>query len=210
MSAKCPNCFMELENVPESMSRCKFCGEVIFVRDIPDLMTNTLFTFKDAMTLDLWMWLAAAKNLSAADFMFWRMGLISKNGEEPSLEEIVCGLAMSHQEYHRLAKYMWDTGEDYTPMKRIAFANDLRAFKEAGIEWLEITGTKNHCVMCESQFGDVDNVDALLDTQPLPCLDCAGYCECEYVPSETHRKVVALDELNSMLESFLPDEQQGQ
>ena len=186
---ECPYCGVELAPVPKRKTKCRACGNDVYVRSDPFNKQRAHYLKReDALSLDM------VKNLQVTEKEFRKAERDAPTGRP--LRRVIEGLldmkrdkATRSGDWHSLkmvafeqARLQHDLGEDFFDTLQEAARSDLHCYRSQGVKRVEVYTTG--CETCKRMNGKVFTVSAALNSMPIPVKECEnGWCCCIYVPT---------------------------
>ncbi len=207
-SPRCPYCYVVLPKRPQRKTKCKACGQPIFVKTRPDTRERVLATAEEAQAIEA-EWAARAQS-QATEGLVRRYHLDEAIFQQrratagaPPDRDIIWGmfnedlhallkrgdLHGAKCRYYEMALFVGEEDRNFIGLLEACHRADLQLMKLSGIKRVQIAASVG-CDACRSQDGKVFTVDEALRTVPLPCTSCTmvvvgtrpGFCRCLYAP----------------------------
>lgn len=190
MSAACPSCGATLPKMPSRKTKCKVCGQFMYVKSTPDNREKRLMTEDEA---------DAAERLWAAHYEQQQAGQLaaitgiqaetSIAASKPALMALASNQRADKQQ-RKMAAFslvrLSETQEERESWSAMVYAMDLEMMQSGGaVPQVMIRGEATRCAVCARLDRQVINIDQALAQMPLPPRDCPkiadGYpCLCWY------------------------------
>ena len=140
----CPYCKSALAKEPERKTKCRNCGNHIYVRQSPELFQTAFLTKDDAEALDLF-YQVQDYGLTRDGFEATKQELRQRRGREPFSSEVVWLLARRAAEsasdlqdtkiiYYAMALFLNAMGHDATPVLEKSSRAELFFYRADGGE----------------------------------------------------------------------------
>lgn len=219
--SSCPNCFKELDKTPKRKTKCKKCGEYIFVRD------SCLYTDNQIQRLNHINYFAEF-GISEKEFDKIHIDLEKKAGTKRSYDDTAWYLfnritndpknkSRLKMLYFDMALQLSREGKNHSHVMKQHHLCELNSFKEIGIEKVQISAG-GCCDFCDATEKLVD-LEQEIKNVSLPHSECAnhkfndkyGWCLCFYtaefdfedIESEPQKNIVSSESKSGCLSSFI-------
>jgi len=211
VEAVCPSCSAVLRKRPQRKSRCKACGNFIFVKTLLDTRERVLVTEEQARSIEA-AWTVHYQR-RAAEQAVQRYGLSleefrAQRAAQPdrtdrdliwsmfnqSVQDLMRAgdLAGLKSRYYEMALFCAEEDRPFAHLLEKSHEMELRSYLQSGVvQNVEIlsAGEGNACSPCLQLHGRCFSVTEALESKPLPCRACttvvvgtkAGFCRCCYV-----------------------------
>jgi hypothetical protein len=202
----CPYCHEALARCPTRKTRCKHCGESIYVRSTNSRFDSALVTKSQAEELDARAWLSAVSR-DSEDFDRVREMLRKRFCTEPNVGDVIWGVlnaaAMRESDPFRLASIevmrAERLGVEGKDPNRLLLREALRGqykqllddWKAIGVREVRISGCPERCRACKRLPRGAIAIEDAIRSALLPHADCTtdaeefggyGRCRCLYSP----------------------------
>jgi hypothetical protein len=192
-SVSCPHCNIILDPIPRRKTKCRVCGNDIYVRADPFNKQKIYYLkHEDALSLDI------VKNLPISEKEYHKTEneLAKKFRKPPMPGDVVWGVLNNHlvtamqrkdwqnmkMLYWQQARLLFESGQDFFRLLQESAKCELRRYQATNVHKVEILAT-GACSACQSLRGEIFTVKEALETMPIPFEDCEnGFCRCGYLP----------------------------
>jgi hypothetical protein len=192
--ASCPHCNVILDPIPQRKTRCRACGNDIYVRTNPFNKQKIYYLkHEDALSLD------TVKNLpiSEKEYDKTEKELAKKFGKPPMPGDVVWGILNNHlvsamqrndwqdmkMIYWQQARLLFESGQEFFGVLQESAKCELHRYKVSNVvHKVEILTAGSSCSKCQSLQGKIITVKEALVTMPIPVKDCENiFCRCTYL-----------------------------
>ena len=197
--ANCPYCNIELQKVPQRKTKCKSCGEYIYVKRRPSEEVKKLVTESEALEIEKeWnIYLEEKYKVSLLDKVS-HLGygeddikrftgeLAAKFGGAPRESDVLWRIyndaLLRHSEYGDKRIIYWEMarvvdaeGRDARDLQKSMHLCDLYNWKSVGIYTAVKIFSCDHCENCDEVKGKVYTINEAISLNVLPHKNCSNY-----------------------------------
>lgn len=173
MNANCPSCGSALPKMPTRKTKCKTCGQFMYVKSTPDNREKRLMTEAEA---------EAAERLWAAHYERQRAEQLATGSvSKPELMTLAANPAADRQQRKMAALQLGglaETQEERESWCVLAYAMELEMMAAGGVvPKVMIRGEVERCPVCARLDQQVMNIERAMSEMPLPPRDCPGIAD---------------------------------
>lgn len=191
----CPNCNTELFKVPLKKTKCKICGNYIYIKRRPGETEKKIVSEKESLNIDV-AWEIYNLNKAKEDFIA-KMGvdeneflgryeiLKGKFGRNPELNDIEWMIlnekvlvVKDYQElkiiYDRMAYIIFEEGKNPYELLKHARLSELYYLKTLDVNCVQISCYKDKCNFYKEMNNKVYNIEEAIKLMPIPKKECTS------------------------------------
>ncbi len=211
-TARCPSCQAVLLKCPQRKTKCRECGQPIYVKTLPTTRERVLATAAQAEAIEA-EWAARSELASLESYLKdWHLSLDVfhrrlASGADNKPRDILWGMANESLQglmragdfqglkarYYDMALFVGREGHDPTYLLRAAHQAELQGYLQLSVVRrvsVLTCGPDDACAACLELEGKEFSIEEALRLMPIPCPACTtdvvgtgiGFCRCLYSP----------------------------
>lgn len=179
---RCPYCAAPLPKMPARKTKCKSCGQYMYVKSTPDNREKRLMTETQAEAAErLWTAHYEGQQASQLAAVTGIKPQVSVAASKPALMALASNQRADKQQRKMAALSLIrlsETQEERESWSALGYAMDLEMMQAGGaVPQVMIRGEVSRCAVCARLDRQVIGIDQALAQMPLPPRDCPKIAE---------------------------------